>query len=123
MIGYLTLGTNDMEKARSFYDALLAEVGAKRIVEDGDRLTLWGNSPKAPMMGVIKPHNGEPATAGNGTMPAIAVKDTEQLKRVYEKALELGAEDEGAPGPRGNSGHFAYFRDLEGQKLAVFCMG
>ncbi|MCG8494250.1 MAG: hypothetical protein MI743_21760, partial [Sneathiellales bacterium] len=60
---------------------------------------------------------------GNGTMPAIAVKDVEQMKRVYDKAIALGAKDEGAPGPRGNSGHFAYFRDLEGQKLALFCMG
>jgi catechol 2,3-dioxygenase-like lactoylglutathione lyase family enzyme len=123
MIGYTTLGTNDMAKARAFYDALLGEIGAKRIMEEGDRLTIWGLKPGVGMLAAIKPHNGEAATVGNGTMVAITVDSPEMVAKVHAKALELGGSDEGAPGPRGGGGmNFGYCRDTEGNKLAFYCM-
>ena len=64
-----------------------------------------------------------PASPGNGVMVAIPVLEPAQVQRVYDKAIALGAQDEGAPGSRGNSGFYAaYFRDLDGNKLNVFCM-
>lgn len=122
MIGYVTLGTNDIEKATGFYDALLGELGARRIVSD-DHIRMWSVAKGAPMLSVIKPYNGEPATIGNGTMPAIAVDSIEKVAQLHAKALELGGTDEGAPGPRRNDTmEFGYIRDLEGHKLAFYCM-
>jgi predicted lactoylglutathione lyase len=124
MIGYVTLGTNDFAKAAAFYDALLAELGGKRMMEMGDRYIAWGNDPAAPMVSIIKPHDGKQATAGNGTMISLAADSPASVDRVYKKAIELGAKDEGAAGPRGDSGFYAgYFRDLDGNKLCAFFSG
>ncbi len=124
MIGYLTLGTNNIAKAREFYDALLPLMGGKRVSDDGDRLSLWTTKRGAPLLGLIRPHDGKEATIGNGTMTALLVDDRETMVKMYEKALELGGTDEGAPGPRGPQGmEFAYCRDPEGHKLAFYCMG
>lgn len=121
MIGYVTLGTNDMGRAAAFYDSLLAEFGAKRAMEM-DRFILWGVDPKQPMLSVTAPFDGQPATAGNGTMVALAARDPEMVRRVHERALALEAKDEGAPGQRSGNFYGAYFRDLDGNKLAVFCI-
>ena len=121
MIGYVTLGTNDLPRALKFYDALLGEMGAKRVME-GDRFVAWGVKPDAPSMGVITPFDGKPATIGNGVMVGLAVKDSQQVDALYKKAMDLGATDEGAPGLRGGTFYAAYFRDLDGNKLNFFCM-
>jgi catechol 2,3-dioxygenase-like lactoylglutathione lyase family enzyme len=121
MIGYVTLGTNNMATAASFYDALLAEVGAKRLMET-DRFMFWGVDMGKPALTIVKPFDGKPATVGNGTMVALALDSRERVGALHRKALELGGKDEGAPGPRGDSGFYgAYFRDLDGNKLAAFC--
>jgi catechol 2,3-dioxygenase-like lactoylglutathione lyase family enzyme len=121
MIGYVTLGTNDMARAAEFYDALLAEMGGKRFMEM-DNFIAWGNAPNQPMVSVIKPHDGNPASVGNGVMVSLAGDCPDTVSKVHKKALELGGADEGAPGPRGDSGFYAaYFRDLDGNKLAIFC--
>ncbi|MFC2951971.1 VOC family protein [Marinicaulis aureus] len=119
MIGYVTVGTNDMEKSAKFYDALLAELGAKRQME-GDTFIAWGGG--GPGLGIIKPHDGNAATVGNGTMVALACDKPETVDRVYKKAIELGAKDEGPAGPRGDTFYAGYFRDLDGNKLNAFCM-
>jgi predicted lactoylglutathione lyase len=122
MIGYVTVGTNDFEKAATYYDALLAELGGKRFM-DMETFIAWGNNPAAPMISIIKPFNGEAATSGNGTMVALAADSPATVDRVYKKAIDLGSKDEGAAGPRGDSGFYAaYFRDIDGNKLCVFCM-
>lgn len=122
MIGYVTLGTNDIARAAKFYDALLAELGAKRFMES-DTFIAWTVAPDKPGIGVTKPYDGQAATVGNGMMVAIAVNSPEKVNALYAKAIELGGKDEGAPGPRGDSGFYAgYFRDLDGNKLNVFCM-
>lgn len=122
MIGYVTLGTNDLERAAGFYDELLALIGAGRFMEE-DSFIAWAVSPEAPAISVTKPYDGKAATIGNGTMVALAAMTTDQVKALHTKALELGGTDEGAPGPRGDSGFYAgYFRDLDGNKLSAFCM-
>lgn len=121
MIGYVTLGTNDLEKAVPFYDALFGVLGAGRFMEN-ESFIAWAVSPDKPAISVTKPFNGEPATVGNGTMVALAVKNTEKVDEVYAKAIELGASCEGKPGDRGNGFYAAYFRDLDGNKLNVFFM-
>jgi len=124
MIGYVTLGTNDMEKSRLFFDALFSDIGAKRVFEDEDHMTLWGYDLGQPLVGVVVPNDGNAATIGNGTMPALVVKDADAVKQLHAKALALGATDEGAPGPRGfGKAEFGYFRIPEGHKFAVFCTG
>jgi predicted lactoylglutathione lyase len=123
VIGYVTLGTNNLDKASAFYDALLAEVGAKRMMEDKGRIIGWGSQPGTPMLMVTKPHDGNKATVGNGVMVALNVGTPDAVKKVHAKALQLGGSDEGAPGPRGTGGfHGGYFRDLDGNKLVAFCM-
>ena len=121
MIGYVTVGTNDLPRAAKFYDALLAEIGAGRFMES-DRFVAWAVSPSAPSLGVCKPFDGKAATVGNGVMVALIVDEKEKVDRLYKKALELGGTDEGPPGPRGEGFYAAYFRDLDGNKLNAFCM-
>lgn len=122
MIGYVTLGTHDLARAAGFYDELLALVGAKRMMEF-DSFIAWSAGPDQPAIAATKPFNGEPATVGNGVMVALAAKDQAQVREIHEKALALGGADEGAPGPRGDDFYGAYFRDLDGNKLAAFCIG
>ena len=122
MIGYVTLGTNDLARAAKFYDALLGEIGAGRFME-GETFIAWAVSPESPGLGLIKPYNGQPATVGNGVMVALVVDSTEKFDKLYAKAMELGATDEGPAGPRGDGFYAGYFRDLDGNKLNFFCMG
>ena len=125
MIGYVILGTNDVARAAAFYDSLLAEIGATRQMEFGDRGYAWAATPDAPMLCIMKPYDGNAATVGNGVMVGVAAASRDQVDRVYNKALELGGTDEGPPGFRGEGGdgfYAAYFRDLDGNKLDVWCM-
>ena len=122
MVGYVTLGTNDIAAAAKFYDALLATIGAKRLM-DSERFIAWGTCPGAAMLAVIKPFDKQPATPGNGVMVSLQVESKAKVDEVYAKALALGAKDEGAAGPRGPSFYAGYFRDLDGNKLNAFFMG
>ena len=128
MIGYVTLGTNDLERARSFYDALLGEIGATRKMEFPETgFTLYGTGDRRPGIAVTRPYDGAEATVGNGCMTAIAADSRASVDRLHARALELGGADEGAPGLRTPEGpgafYGAYFRDLDGNKLCVFRMG
>ena len=121
MIGYVTLGTNDFPRAAKFYDALLAELGAKRTM-DFKTFVVWSRK-GGPGVALTKPYDGKSATIGNGMMVALAAKSTEQVDAIYAKAISLGATDEGKPGPRGDGFYAGYFRDLDGNKLNAFFMG
>lgn len=121
MIGYVTLGCNDIPRAAAFYDALLAELGAKRLMES-DRFIAWFVSPGTPGLSIIKPYDGNPASVGNGVMIGLVAETPEQVDTLHRKALALGAKDEGTPGPRGAGFYAGYFRDLDGNKLNFFCM-
>nr|WP_295077274.1 VOC family protein [uncultured Roseateles sp.] len=122
MIGYTTLGTNDLPRASAFYDELFGVLGIKRIMEFG-RGYAWGTGMDKPAFGLMTPYNNEPATVGNGVMIALAVDSRAKVDAVHAKALALGGKDEGAVGPRGEGFYAGYFRDLDGNKLNVFCMG
>ena len=121
MIGYVTLGTNDLQKAAPFYDALAAELGVGRMMES-DTFIAWGAPGGAAGIGLTRPFDGNPATVGNGVMVALGAKDAEQVQRLYDIALANGGTDEGAPGDRGGGFHAGYFRDLDGNKLNAFVM-
>ena len=122
MIGYVTLGTNDLPRAAAFYDALLAEIGAKRLMDLG-RGIVWGVAMDKPSLGLMRPFDEKAATVGNGVMVALVVNSRDKVDRLHQKALALGAKDEGPVGPRGEGFYAGYFRDLDGNKLNVFCMG
>jgi hypothetical protein len=122
MIGYVTLGTNDMPRAAAFFDALLEGIGAKRLMES-ERYIFWGVSMQLPSLSLVKPFDGLPATIGNGDMVALVVDGRDKVDRLHAKALLLGGADEGAPGDRGGGFYAGYFRDLEGHKFNVFCTG
>jgi catechol 2,3-dioxygenase-like lactoylglutathione lyase family enzyme len=122
MIGYVTLGTNDFERAAAFYDALLGELGAKRMF-NLERFVLWATSPTSASLAICKPWDGNPATAGNGVMIALYCKSRADVDRLHARALELGAKDEGAAGERGPNFYAGYFRDLDGNKLNFFTHG
>lgn len=126
MIGYVTLGTNDMTKACAFYDALFGSIGVGRFMEEEGYFVAWAEAPDQPALSITLPFNKEPATVGNGVMVALFRHTPEDVDALYNKAIELGATCEGKPGfrPEGNSKGFygGYFRDLDGNKLNAFCM-
>jgi predicted lactoylglutathione lyase len=119
MIGYVTLGTNDLKRAAAFYDALLGEIGAKRMME-GEAFVAWAVTPELPGLGLTKPFDKKAATVGNGSMVALAVDTAAKVNALHRKALELGGTDEGAPGQRSEGFYAGYFRDLDGNKLNFF---
>lgn len=127
MIGYVTLGTNDLGRAAKFYDALAAELGYGRMM-DFETFIAWGAFGGGAGVAATKPFDGEKASVGNGTMVALEAKDRDQVARLHEIALAHGGSDEGAPGPRGepdehgNLFYAAYFRDPDGNKLNAFLM-
>lgn len=130
MLGYITMGSNDLPRARVFYDALLEVVGAKRVMEFGEDMggfTLWATSMEHCGLAVTTPYNRQPAEVGNGHMAALVLQERAQVDALHAKALELGGTCEGPPGVRGDEGaqafYGAYFRDLDGNKLAAFRIG
>jgi catechol 2,3-dioxygenase-like lactoylglutathione lyase family enzyme len=127
MIGYATVGTRDLERARAFYDALFAQLGARRLMEMESGFTLYGTGFGTPGVAVTPPYDGEAATPGNGTMVALALDGRGKVDALHARALELGGSDEGAPGLRGPEGprpfYGAYFRDLDGNKFCAFRVG
>ena len=123
MLAYVTIGTNDLPRAAAFYDALLAELGGSRMMEEPDYFVAWSTGKEGAGLGVTLPFNKQSATAGNGNMVALAAGSREQVDRLHARALELGGSDEGAPGQRWEGFYAAYFRDLDGNKLNACYMG
>lgn len=127
MISYVTLGVNDIVRARAFYDALFATIGAKRLMELKENgFTQYGPAWNKPSLVITMAHDGHPATPGNGTMVAMAMDSREQVDAFHTKAIELGGSCEGQPGLRepAELGFYgAYFRDPDGNKLCVFKVG
>ncbi|CAN5333947.1 VOC family protein [soil metagenome] len=129
MIGYTTLGTNDIDKALVFYDGLVGAMGGKRLMTmpDDRGFTLYGTGRDRPMLAITRPYDGGVASAGNGTMVALAADSRAQVDAIHAKAIELGASDEGEPGLRGGVGatefYGAYFRDADGNKFCAYRTG
>ena len=121
MIGYATIGSNDLERAKTFYDTVLTPLGGKRNFAS-DRMQAYA-SPGGAMLMVCTPYDGEKAYPGNGNMVALSASSPELIQQVHALALSNGATDEGAPGERIPGFYGAYFRDLDGNKVCVFKMG
>ena len=121
MLGYATIGTQDMDRAVAFYDALLAEIGGKQLFGT-DRIKFYGTGPGTPMLAVCTPYDGKAQSVGNGNMVAIPGGSRDGVDKLYAKAMALGATDEGAPGERMPIFYGAYVRDLDGNKLCFFDM-
>ena len=125
MIGYVTLGSNDLDSARAYYDALFGSIGGRRLMqlEDQRGFTMYGVAMNRPSVVVTRPYDGRAADPGNGTMTALVMDSVEKVDAFHAKALELGGSNEGDPGFRGDPKlgyYFAYFRDLDENKFAVF---
>ena len=120
MKGYITVGTNNLTRSATFYEALFEELGFTRQREYPGRAVYFGTEDDVQLV-VITPADGQPATAGNGTMIALNVDSQEQVQRLHARAIDLGASDDGAPGPRGSDTFYGpYFRDLDGNKIAFY---
>lgn len=117
---HIAVGTNDLEKSREFYDAVLATLGWSRIVDLGDSASMWGDG--KPCFMVTKPHDGNVATAGNGITISFEAPNQSAVRKFHSAALAFGSPDEGAVGPRPWSPNAlaAYTRDPDGNKLAVY---
>ena len=123
MLGYVTLGTNNIEKARAFYSALLGELGMSELF-DNERLYFYGSDLAGPFVVVGGPYDEQAASVGNGVMVALKCEDDAKINAMHAKALELGATDEGAPGERVPGVFYgAYARDPDGNKLCFYKMG
>jgi predicted lactoylglutathione lyase len=123
MLGYVTIGTNDLKRGAEFYDKIAALLDTPRMMEDNEFIA-WGKwDSEAAGIGLTKPFDGNVASVGNGVMLALAAKDPAHVEEIYNTAIEAGGSCEGKPGPRGEGGFYAaYFRDLDGNKLNAFCM-
>jgi predicted lactoylglutathione lyase len=123
MIGYVTIGTSDMEKAKKFYSELLSDIGAK-VLFDGGRIAFIGKSMADPCIAVCTPYDdSKPHDAGNGNMIAIDAGSRETVDALYNKALELGATDDGPAGERMPTFYGGYVRDTDGNKICFYKMG
>ncbi|MGH6911775.1 MAG: VOC family protein [Phenylobacterium sp.] len=123
MIGYATIGTNDLERATKFYDAVLTPLGGRRTFANGDRMQFYGCKDTPGMIAISKPYDEKPATAGNGTMFGLPAATKEQVDAAYAAAIAAGAACDGPPGQRMPTFYGAYVRDLDGNKVCVFNMG
>lgn len=122
MLAYVTLGSNNVEKALEFYDGFMPTIGAKRFFDNG-RLYFYGTGPGQPMLAIGGPYDENAATVGNGVMPALACADNDTVDKAYAKAIELGATPDGEPGKRMPTFYGAYFRDPDGNKICVCKLG
>lgn len=118
---HVSVGTNNLQAAREFYDSVLGKLGLKRLADLGDNGSIWGDT--APSFFVLKPANGQLATVGNGVTVSFEAPDRSAVDASHSTALTAGAKDEGAPGPRdwAENAYAAYFRDLDGNKIAAYC--
>ncbi|MCE8006844.1 VOC family protein [Aestuariivita sp.] len=121
MIGYVTIGTSDLERTAAFFDALLPDLGGARAYSL-DRMIAWGFGPSRPLLVATFPSDGQPARAGNGTMVALMATDKAHVARLHRRALDLGATDAGVPSPVSGGFFGGYFRDPDGNKFCVFVM-
>ena len=119
MIGYITIGTKDMEQAMAFWSGVLEPLGASVIMDTG-RLAMIGTGMDAPMLAVCLPHNEEDPSPGNGNMVALRADSRENVAELHARAMHLGASDEGAPGERNPTFYGGYFRDPDGNKAVFF---
>jgi catechol 2,3-dioxygenase-like lactoylglutathione lyase family enzyme len=121
-LGYATVGSNKLEEAKKFYDALLNPEGVTSLFEHPSGGRVYGKD-GAFLLGVLGPYDKKPASVGNGSMVALNLDSRAKVDEFHARALSLGGSDEGAPGERGPNFYFSYFRDLDGNKLCAYHFG
>ena len=121
-IGFVMVGTNDLEKSSKFYDSILAHLGMKRITVTERYIGYGSSENNGVKFYITKPHNKENANAGNGTMVALSAETKEAVDKFHKTALENGAVDEGAPGLRSDGNYYGYVRDYDGNKITARCV-
>ena len=122
VIGFVMVGTNDLEKSSNFYDSILVHLGMKRVTITERYIGYGYSEDDGVKFYITKPHNKENATAGNGTMVTLSAETKEAVDKFHKTALEIGAIDEGAPGQRSDGNYYAYVRDPDGNKIAARCV-
>ena len=121
MFNFITLGTNNLIKSKIFYDELLQYINIKNVLETDRYIGYAKNSSLNKVeLYLMLPHNKQTATFGNGTMVTFSISSKEEVDMFYNLALKLGGTDEGLPGPRHDKDFYAYFRDLDGNKICAF---
>lgn len=121
-IGFVMVGTNDLKKSSKFYDSILAHLGMKRITITERYIGYGLSEDDGVKFYITKPHNKKNATAGNGTMVALAAETKEAVDKFHKTALENGAVDEGSPGLRSDGNYYGYVRDYDGNKITARCV-
>ena len=119
VIGFVMVGTNDLEKSSKLYDAILAHLGMKRVTITERYIGYGYSEDDGAKFYITKPHNKENATAGNGTMVALAAETKDAVDKFHKTAIENGAVDEGAPGVRSDGNYYGYIRDFDGNKITA----
>ena len=122
MIRFVTLGTNDLKKSSDFYDEILKILDIIRVEEEEERYVGYAKekTDKLAYFYIMSPFNKDKASIGNGTMISFDAQTPEKINEIHKKAIELGAMNEGDPGPRHGENYYGYFRDLDGNKICVF---
>ena len=122
MFSFVTLGTNDLKKSKIFYNKLLKSINIINVEESYRYIGYAKNETLDKIeFYLMLPHNKQAATFGNGTMVTFSINTKKEVDSFYNLALKLGATDEGQPGPRHEEHYYAYFRDLDGNKICAFC--
>ena len=122
MFSFITIGTNDLKNSKIFYNELLQLINIKNVIETDRYIGYAKNSSLNKVeFYLMLPHNKKTATFGNGTMITFDIISKKDVDMFYNLALKLGATDEGLPGPRHEEHYYAYFRDLDGNKICAFC--
>jgi predicted lactoylglutathione lyase len=121
MFSFITIGTNDLKNSKIFYNELLKSINIKNVIETDRYIGYAKNSSLNKVeFYLMLPHNKKTATFGNGTMITFDIISKKEVDMFYNLALKLGATDEGLPGPRHEEHYYAYFRDLDGNKICAF---
>jgi catechol 2,3-dioxygenase-like lactoylglutathione lyase family enzyme len=122
MIAYATIGSNDLDRSRAFYDEILKPLGGRRTYAF-DRMQFYGSREIPGMLAICKPYDASPATVGNGSMFGLPATSEDLVGQVHAAAIAAGGVCEGEPGQRTDTFYGAYFRDPDGNKLCVFKLG
>ena len=121
MIGFVMVGTNDLDKAITFYDTLLETIDLKRVITSKKYAGYSSKkNPKEIEFYVTNPVDKKKATYGNGTQISFAVNSKGTVDKFYNLGIKLGGKDEGGPGIRPSGEYYCYLRDLDGNKICAF---
>jgi catechol 2,3-dioxygenase-like lactoylglutathione lyase family enzyme len=122
MLTHITIGFDNVDEARAFYDHIMEPLGYSRAMDHGD-MSAYGPEGGRPQFMILKPRDGNAATHANGGTIGLIAPTRAAVNEFHRRALEKGGKDEGAPGPRpfGENFYAAYIRDIGGHKICVTC--